>query len=59
MINRTMAEIYRGFFKATSKCSDRSLKLYIRRRIREDFRANLNADAAQVDQLLSKAQGEL
>ena len=36
-------EIYQKFFRVTSKCSDRPLKLYIRRRIREEYRNNINA----------------
>jgi hypothetical protein len=35
--------LYRGYFAATKNCTDRSLKLYIRRRIREDYRMNLQA----------------
>lgn len=33
--------IYRQFFKATQDCTDRSLKLYIRRRIGEEYRKNI------------------
>lgn len=40
VVNRSLQtvralEIYQQFFRETSKCSDRPLKLYIRRRIRE------------------------
>jgi hypothetical protein len=48
--------IYKEFFNATSKCQDRPLKLYIRRRIREDYRQNINTSNELVEGLLNKAE---
>lgn len=49
-------QIYKEFFTVTAKCQDRPLKLYIRRRIREDYRQNINAPNEMVEGLLNKAE---
>ncbi len=48
--------LYRQFFKSTQNCKDKYLKLYVRRRIREEYEHNKNADTAQVDKLLDWAK---
>lgn len=60
-VNHSMRalKIYREYFVATAKCQDRPLKLYIRRRIREDYRQNINAPTETIEGLLNKAEEEL
>lgn len=60
-INTSMIalKLYREFFSVTSLCSDKPLKLYIRRRIREDYRRNINATGETVEGLLKNAEEEL
>ena len=53
-------QIYRTFFTLTRNCPDRSLKLYIRRRAQEDFRAAAHETNPEVTAaFLKKAEGEL
>lgn len=40
--------LYRLYYTLTRPCNDRSLKLYIRRRAKEDFRALASAPAETV-----------
>jgi hypothetical protein len=43
MSNRqTILQLYRTYYLLTRDCPDRSLKLYIRRRAAEEFRAALD-----------------
>jgi len=40
-------QLYRTFFSLTKDCPDKSLKLYIRRRAREDFRATMQMNESE------------
>ncbi len=51
--------IYREFFTVTAKCDNRPMKLYIRRRIRDEYRKNINASPEVVEGLLRNAEEEL
>ena len=48
--------IYKEFFTVTAQCENKPLKSYIRRRIREDYRQNINAPHDMVEGLLNKAE---
>ena len=48
--------LYHEFFSVTSHCPDQPLKSYIRRRIREDYRKNINAKGPEVENFLNKAE---
>ena len=53
--------LYRSYFLFTRNCQDRSLKLYIRRRATEDFRATskLNEEEVQAEYLRLKQESEV
>lgn len=51
--------LFRQYFKATQNCNDKHLKLYVRRRIREDFERNRKVSNDEAIKLLREAYKDL
>lgn len=51
--------LFRQYFKATQNCNDKHLKLYVRRRIRQDFERNRKVSDDQAMKLLGEADKDL
>lgn len=54
-----LLSLYRLYFTLTRQCPDRSLKLYIRRRAREDFRSLSNLQPEQANIEVERLQSEV
>lgn len=54
-----LLSLYRLYFTITRQCPDRSLKLYIRRRAKEDFRSLSSLQPEQANIEVQRLQSEL